>query len=368
MPSLWVLIIACQVSGTTQVRSAAHISHNAGINLQEDAQPGLNTTANTTGLVPPLPAHLVERLRAGRVIAFVGSGFSNGCGLPRWKDLLEGIVARAISKKHHIEKYGRLHRRVRNTVNELLDRPRPAYEAAAQEIEARTSELCDKKGLRCAPQEVMVAYISQILTVPLPLNDNMLTRLSGLLGTNFRAILTTNYNGFIQGPTPFDADIGQYYHDVLVPRTPKISGKVVSPRSRQALSFVAARCPVIQIHGNLFNSESVVLAKPAYDRLMANNAYTKFMKTVMAHYTLLFIGSSLSDIYIQEFLAEAYALRRDREQGNPIAYAMLNDKTEEQIGSWRRNQGIQVLPWRSAEEPAAFEEYMQLFQAAAPRP
>ena len=51
-----------------------------------------------------IPASLIEEIRNGQVIAFVGAGFSMGAGYPSWPQLLKRLLTH-----HLIEEIGNLH-------------------------------------------------------------------------------------------------------------------------------------------------------------------------------------------------------------------------------------------------------------------
>ena len=44
--------------------------------------------------MPSIPRGLVNAIRAGRCVAFVGSGFSGAAGFPTWESLLRDLAAR----------------------------------------------------------------------------------------------------------------------------------------------------------------------------------------------------------------------------------------------------------------------------------
>jgi hypothetical protein len=48
-----------------------------------------------TPLEPSISKGLVKAIRAGRCVAFVGSGFSGAAGFPTWESLLRDLSARS---------------------------------------------------------------------------------------------------------------------------------------------------------------------------------------------------------------------------------------------------------------------------------
>lgn len=219
-----------------------------------------------------LPPHLIEELRAGRVIAFVGAGFSAPAGFPGWKQLLLKITQAAKTE-------GALPADVHELVGTLLGAQWPSaaeLDQAAQLIDDSLPPSADGQ-----PQERLVGFMRRFL-VPreYPLPGVMERRLALLRDLPFRCVLTTNFNPLISGITPFDASAPAAYRCALrsaVPcpceQLPPAEVSSIASSDADGLHYSQASCPVLQIHGALREPRSVVFTREGYRRLLYSNPY-----------------------------------------------------------------------------------------------
>eukprot|EP00747_Dinoflagellata_sp_TGD_P225160 gnl/TRDRNA2_/TRDRNA2_98521_c0_seq1.p1 gnl/TRDRNA2_/TRDRNA2_98521_c0~~gnl/TRDRNA2_/TRDRNA2_98521_c0_seq1.p1 ORF type:complete len:398 (+),score=62.80 gnl/TRDRNA2_/TRDRNA2_98521_c0_seq1:62-1195(+) len=296
-----------------------------------------------------LPQHLINELRSGNVIAFVGAGFSLPAGFVGWKNLLLKIAEAAGDETHsdHMAEFPTLPPQVVDAVRACLKSERPSaqeFDMAAQMIDDALHQPQNEK------QKEMVAYMRKFL-VPkdLPLPEEMRERLRLLRSIKFKAILTTNFNPLICGTTPYDDK---------VPYRAILRGDVAFEESQIATGFGSSpvdlyyepsMCPVVQIHGNLPEPKSVVLTTEGYRRLLHGNAtYCTFMRSVLATSTVLYMGFSFSDAYLNELRSEIMQVFGDQgPTADPIGYAIINDQSEQVCKSYEKHQGIKLLTWDS---------------------
>ena len=279
--------------------------------------------------------HLVAEILAGRCVAFVGAGFSAAAGLPSWPVLLTDIARGAGLDGGHEG----LH------LSALLERKDAhAYDQAAQFIEDRITR----------PR--LVAALSERLGKVAP-NASLATRLDLLAGIPFRAILTTNFDGLLRGAVPGP----QAYIRVLrgTPEGPwsdlfrQVTGGELR-RPDQSL--------VVKLHGDLADEGSVVFTRRDYRRrLYEQPGYVEFLRAVMASYTVLFMGFSFTDAYLNELRSETLALVNYGVDHAPFAYAIRDGLDELSCDYFREHEGIRLLPY--AVKKGSHQGFEQILRA-----
>lgn len=266
---------------------------------------------NRSAIEASIPASLVKSILAGRCIAFLGSGFSSAAKLPSWPELLRGIAATPAASK------------VRSDVESRIElKTAHAYDEAAQILE-------DAIG-----RDPMIAELRQKLAYG-ELQPEMEWRKTWLKNIPFRAVLTTNFDGVLRGATPSS----KAYREILrLDRMPWIGSWFVTSRDMK-------RRPLLKLHGDLNEPETVVLTRRDYRRLLyANSAYTTFLRSVMSTNTVLYLGFSFTDAYLNELRSEILSLL-GHSGGDPIAYAVSNDVPEGSRAHYSRNEGIEFLSY-----------------------
>lgn len=262
-----------------------------------------------------LPASLVEETLAGNCVAFVGAGFSAAARLPGWKQLLLEIADAAPLEAALAE-----HVRVR-----IAHGSSHALDEAAQLLE-------DALG-----REGFVAELRQRLARP-PAAAAMERRLRWLRGIPFRLVLTTNFDGVLEGPV---AGHGTYR-------------RALRPGLRWWKPELAsgAGAPVVKLHGDLAvaddPSAEIVLTRRDYRRRLYHDAaYATFLRAVLSTTTVLYLGFSFEDAYLNELRSEVLALLGQRHDSAPVAYAIVNDAPAATREHFRRHEGIELLPYDS---------------------
>ena len=267
-----------------------------------------------------LPGHLVDEIRAGNCIAFVGAGFSAD-GIPTWRDLLLQIA-----------NGGDVDGDTRAHVGTLLENPKDLdYEAAAQALRDAT------------PPGWIDLQISSIVAHP-TMSPVMERRLRFLRGIPFRAILTTNFDGYLNGDVPSrDA-----YLDVL--RAP--AQRWWDSRYWDEGQGGAAGAHVVKLHGDATSKppRDVAITRRDYrHRLHGDPGYATFLRSVLATTTVLYLGFSFGDAYFNEMRSEILALLdySGDETEHPVAYAVVNDVDQGKQEFFRAHEGIEILTFDS---------------------
>ncbi|WP_448659140.1 SIR2 family protein [Sphingomonas sp. CJ99] len=263
-----------------------------------------------------LPDNLLTDLAAGRVVAYLGAGFTAVCGLPGWGRLLERLISdidRATSFKGANSK-------ARGATLKL---------AAQKALDAKQFSYCAS----LVQSTLQEATIREVLNQTFGLQQyhecaepdriRMKRRALSLFRTPFVGIITTNYD--------------QVVEELMVPLSPRRFTRVVGlDASLGTVLFKASeREPFFfKMHGTL-ETGPVVLSTESYDRIyLADPVIRNFLSATMLRYALLFIGCSLED----QIVALRRQLLLDFKGIIPPAYAILPLSPENEARSeWLEN-------------------------------
>jgi hypothetical protein len=260
---------------------------------------------------PKIPHALVASILAGRCVAFVGSGFSGAAGLPSWESLLRDLLSRPEA-----------------------DGVRPQLEARLQEKTAHAFDEVAQILEDLLKRQAMIEYLRAKLRAPPP-TPVMQQRQRWLAEIPFRAILTTNFDGVLRGETPKTSEYRKIFRSI---REPWIESLYATPRERKSR-------PVLKLHGDLGDPESVVLTRRDYRRLLyTNTAYMSFLRAFLVSHTVLYLGFSFTDAYFNELRSELLTLL-GHDGGEPIAYAVINDVPEVMRAHYKEHEGIEMLTY-----------------------
>lgn len=274
---------------------------------------------------------LVSAIDAGRCVAFVGAGLSFPA-VGGWRDLLLEVAAR--SRDSSIAKV------VRELVGDGSDNV--SLEAAAQLLE--DAEPDGKLG------ELVATTIEALCHRAGPAEDVVRQRVEHLERIPFRAILTTNFDRYLPGELPGPGVYRRILraHELGTPR-------YGSPNGR-------ARCPVVCLHGSLTAPRSITMTRRAYrKRLHADPGYRRFLGTLFSTHTVVFIGFSFTDAYVNELRSEVLTLfGHDDETRSqtplPTAFTVMPNVTDARRRFLERHEGLRVVSYDAPEgDHAAFD-------------
>ncbi len=285
-----------------------------------------------------LPTGLLDAIRAGNCVAFVGAGFSQAAGLPSWKALL-GSLARhgAVSPdlRHHVAAVA------------------ASDAATAHDLDQAAQMLVDEVGHERLADLLRTALVTDDLP------PTMVRRLSRLQSVPFKAILTTNFDGILRNtdPNPREA-----YRRVL--------------RGRRAKWWEATfwddrhpGAPTLKLHGDLLappGDAALVFTREDYRRkLYEGSSYMTFLRSTLSTSTVLYLGFSFTDAYLNELRSEILAMLGTDALETPIAYAVIANATPATCRHLKRHEGIEVLPYDASvpEGHAGFDVLLDAIHA-----
>lgn len=217
---------------------------------------------------------LRETLNSNNLIIFTGSGLSaqattdDGKHPPLWKGLLEGMIDWCLKK-------GLIDTTYSQDILELIDGD--YLLEAGQEFE---EILIDKSQLQQCLNDVLLCNQAKIseahkLIVQIP----------------FRAYLTTNYDGFIEGAfwTEKGKELKSFYGRTR-------DGVAEAYRNNEPFIF--------KVHGDINDSDSIVLGSQSYEKLLYFNGNDQLgLQALFMMSSVLFIGFGGSDPNIEKIIS-----------------------------------------------------------------
>nr|WP_246378269.1 SIR2 family protein [Nocardioides ginsengisegetis] len=112
----------------------------------------------------------------------------------------------------------------------------------------------------------------------------------------------------------------------------------------------APGAPVVKLHGEVGPvGDSVVFTQRDYrERLYSSPAYMTFLRSLFATNTILFLGVSFTDAYLNELRSEVLAMIDQRDEDPPVAYAVLPDVAEHQARYLHSHEGLGAISFDTA--------------------
>jgi hypothetical protein len=254
-------------------------------------------------------------------VAFVGAGFS-APAVPTWEELLKRLGS-------EINSCG-----VKKDINELLGKQGELglfdREAAAQIIE---EELGDN--FHATLESAMVSENRKGL-------KRVQERTKLLNSIPFQSIVTTNFDSHLEGTSFSNTCI----HDLLRPSgTGWANG--IAEKKRQHTR------PVVKIHGDIARKDDpLVFSRSGYRKLLFEVPnYQAVVRSLLATRTILFIGFSFSDAYLNLLRSETLSMfggkDKDKHKHKPVAYAIVNDLSDAKSGYLLQQEAIETIRYRS---------------------
>lgn len=243
----------------------------------------------TTPAEAPIPDELASMLAEGRVIPFIGAGFSLNLGLPSWHKLLREI-------------YDELEPPVHATATPLK------YERLSRGEQADPLQLAEYLFLRAGADFGPILYrLSRSLFKHDPVETS--TPHIELANLSAPLVYTTNY-------------------DDLIERTYRTLGRevvtVIQPRDLAGLT-ADKRLQVVKYHGDLQYESSIVFTqRQYYSRLGLDSPIDIKLRADLFGRSVLFLGYGFQDINIRLIWFKLMeAMRGVPERRRPTSYIVL---------------------------------------------
>ena len=276
---------------------------------------------------------LADEIVAGRCVAFVGAGFSAAvCRV--WSDLLAAVAAERSSE-------------VRDHVEALLaERNARAYEMAAQILEDAFKDDPTADLLRVLRQSTRRREVSAAADARMKQRRTLLTEIP------FAAILTTNFDDELKGEV-LDSET---YAQLLRESGPRWMEERFWNRSTR----------VLKLHGDLQRGTGVTLSRRGYrTRLYSEPGYLHVLRSVLLTKTVLFLGFSFTDEYLNELRSEVLAYLAPEGKTPRYAYALLNDVPHSMRSHFRDHEAMHVFDYPTPSDPdhLGFDDFLAKLHA-----
>jgi len=279
------------------------------------------------------PEALIAKIRRGQCVAFVGSGFSAPV-VGTWAALLRGLA-----DDLEVAEVQALLESSKHPGNDLL-------EAAAQMLRDPDEERF---------YEALRGRVANLRGHPE--FDRVSQRLTWLMGVPFSLVLTTNFDGVIEGQLPTKAAYSEF-----------LRGEAKAGWWHYELwTRMATGKGVIKLHGDVTKKKAedsrLVFTRRDYRaRLHEDPAYRNFLRAVFARSTVLYLGFSFTDAYVNELRSETLSLLgHEGRADEKVAYAVMSDVEP----GWERymeaHEGVGVVSYSTEEDPthASFDAFLR---------
>lgn len=318
-----------------------------------------------------VPPQLVQAIHEGNCIAFVGAGFSAAAQLPGWSGLLTAILETGAQEKS-------VSPGLQSEIEAMIG------EGTSSSLDRAAQILEDNMG-----GQRMAQVVSEHLSVT-EVNAAMARRLKLLRGIPFAAILTTNFDSLLPGIPAAHPDVKEVMANILRRPPLSVTEQIMREFNWEAKQFKRSGAaapagyeeefkemlrsfpdsqgfadfhkklipsddtfeggvPVIQLHGTVADSAylrdpGLAFTREGYRNLLYNNSsYQKFLHSVMSSKTVLYIGFSFSDEYINEMRSGIMNMLRSSAEPPTIAYAITMKRPESDIHFFAKHEGMRLL-------------------------
>lgn len=250
-----------------------------------------------------IPTKLINDLRNGNVLAWIGAGMSIGVGYPSWNQLVNTIAEN-----------------ISNVAWEKTTLPEWTQKNASSNPEwvAEVLSTTNKK-------EYFDALKNEF-----KLNKNQLNLTHAILGIlPFKGYITTNYDTLIES----NLEVFTKYKPMVFKNDNAMS----------LLTDYTDQKFVYKIHGDINSDlENIILTETDYYALQRDEIYKKILSWLFSKYTLVSFGYSLRDRDFRSILNERYELFK----GNcPPFYVFTSssDTCKEEIDCYRSKFNVHIV-------------------------
>ncbi|QXI01310.1 SIR2 family protein [Pseudomonas monsensis] len=169
-----------------------------------------------------------------------------------------------------------------------------------------------------------------------------------------RFFITTNYDDLIEQSLR-EWQPNRFYRPPVTNRQLTEAAEIVHAR---AIDFI------FKPHGDAADSESIILTREQYGRLLPqgeNQSALESVKLLLASRPVLYLGFGLRDpdfIYVRDLLANTY------KGGVRDHYAIMADVQEQEVDHWRRNYGIHLVGYNTLERADRSRDHSPLLSCS----
>lgn len=283
-------------------------------------------------------------------MAFVGAGFSRPL-LPSWHELLVALSER--TGDHEVKAWlesDRLSHRDYEGVAQALR----SQVHDDRHFEALLRQILDPERRPGLPGERLQAY-----------RETFDARLRRLKAIPFHSILTTNFDPLFTGDTPSPETFAKV---IGSERRPWWDFRAWSEERREGFD-TSWQAPVVKLHGDLDappGQRRLAFTTRNYRALVHQQpGYRAFLRTLFATHSVLYMGFSFTDGYINELRSEILAwVGSDRLPD----YAIMADVPPLVRRHLRENEGLECLPFEAPRgDFSGFDAWLDaIYRAAAP--
>ena len=262
-----------------------------------------------------IPGDLIEQIKAGKCVAFVGAGLSQAAELPGWPKLLRLMIEWAEEHGKDMSDRADLEKDIKD--NKLLD--------VAEEMRERLGE----NDFR---QFMMEIFHNSDLG---PVEAHEL-----LAAIPFSAILTSNYDTFVEDTC------------IRNGRSPLIFTQLDCPELAGALRYDAFY--VLKVHGTINRMETIVLGRRDYrEAMFSNPAYQQHLVTLFSIKTVLFLGFALTDPDLMALMDKLGATFGGY-AGKHYALMYVKEVPPYRQRRFERDYNIHIIPYDNHSEVPVF--------------
>ena len=255
---------------------------------------------------PEPPPSLVETIRKGQCVLFVGAGASIDAKLPTWSEMVRDLVDRVIEA-------GTMRSSEAEDVQRLIERDELLI----------LSAYCRE---RLGPYE-FAEYLKNRLAV-----SGRTSRTHRLLASiPFRAAVTTNFDTFTERSRTGSRVI-------LPDAMEKIGAAGLEELLRDSSMY-----PVVKMHGSVEDVDSIALTQGDFRKLLFKQPkYREFLRRLFTDSTIFFYGYSFRDPNVDFVLQEIMAAYEGKTRPH---YALLPDPGLITQEYWLDNFNIRIIPY-----------------------
>jgi CheY-like chemotaxis protein len=114
----------------------------------------------------------------------------------------------------------------------------------------------------------------------------------------------------------------------------------------------------VKLHGSLDRGRIVFSTRDYRHALYTDLSYLTFVRAVLATTTVLYLGFSFTDAYLNQLRSEILAMVGAGAGRLPTAYAVVADATDDDVAHFREHEGIELLPYAAGASHEGFDRYL----------